>query len=362
MASIAPTTYRPQQISPPGNTIRATLEDLGMSQAELARRMGRPPGKINEIIQGKRGITAETALELESVLGLPASFWLNREQAYRLALSEQAQLQQQQADCEIAREFPCAAMASLGWIERSATPLGKYRELLRFFGTAKLSSLTKAVDLAPRFRRKQGDGACQRSLAAWLRKGLIEAQRIETAEFDQQRMEQSLDVFRQLTVDGPDALLSELSKVAADFGIAVVFVPHLPKTYVGGAAYWHGGKPVIQLSFRGMMHDILWFNFFHELGHILLHSKEKTWLDDFSEDQEVHELEANQFAAATLIPDASWATFRSSGRFTSSAVREFANEVGIASSIVAGRLHREELVSRTQLLDLRISLADRIKC
>ena len=59
---------------------------------------------------------------------------------------------------------------------------------------------------------------------------------------------------------------------------------------------------------------------------------------------------SNQFAADTLIPDVSWAAFRSSGRFTSSAVKEFAYEVGIASSIVAGRLHREELVSRTQLL------------
>lgn len=59
-----------------------------MSQAELARRMGRPPGKINKIIQGKRGITAETALELESVLGLPASFWLNREQAYLSFLAD----------------------------------------------------------------------------------------------------------------------------------------------------------------------------------------------------------------------------------------------------------------------------------
>ncbi len=332
-----------------------------MSQAELARRMGRPPGKINEIIQGKRGITADTALELESVLGLPASFWLNREQAYRLALSEQAQLRQQQADCEIVREFPCVAMANFGWIERSSKPLERYRELLRFFGTAKLRSLTKVVDLAPKFRRRQGEGTCQRSLAAWLRKGQIDAQRMETAAFDQQRMEQSLDVFRQLTMGGADALLTELPKVAANFGVAVVFVPHLPKTYVGGAAYWLGEKPVIQLSFRGMMHDILWFSFFHELGHILLHSKEKTWLDDFSDDDEAHELTANQFAAATLIPNSSWEAFRSSGRFTSSAVREFAHEVGIASSIVVGRLHRDGIVRRTQLLDLRISLADRIR-
>lgn len=290
-----------------------------MSQAELVNgRMGRPAGKINEIIQGKRGITAETALELESVLGLPASFWLNREQAYRLALSEQAQLQQQQADCEIAREFPCAAMANLGWIERSTTPLGKYRELLRFFGTAKLSSLTKAVDLATKFRRKQAAGACrEKVLPPGCERALSKLSESKLLSSISCVWSKSLDVFRQLTMDGPDALLSELTKVAAGFGIAVVFVPHLPKTYVGGAAYWHGGKPVIQLSFRGMMHDILWFNFFHELGHILLHSKEETWLDDFSEEKESHELEANQFAAATLLPDASWAAFCSSGHFTS---------------------------------------------
>lgn len=109
------------------------------------------------------------------------------------------------------------------------------------------------------------------------------------------------------------------------------------------------------------MHDILWFNFFHELGHILLHSKEKTWLDDFSEDQEAHEVEANKFAAVTLIPGTSWGAFRSAGRFSSSAVKEFAHEVGIASSIVAGRLHREDLVPRNQLQEHQVSLADWIK-
>lgn len=50
--------------------------------------MGRPPNKINQIIQGEKAITAEMALELESVLGLPASFWMNREENYHLALSQ----------------------------------------------------------------------------------------------------------------------------------------------------------------------------------------------------------------------------------------------------------------------------------
>ncbi|MEZ6133080.1 MAG: HigA family addiction module antitoxin [Planctomycetaceae bacterium] len=86
MARIAPAPYRPECVSAPGNTIRDILDDIDMSQAELARRMGKPTNTVNQIIRGKKAITADTALELESVLGLPALFWINRERNYQLAL------------------------------------------------------------------------------------------------------------------------------------------------------------------------------------------------------------------------------------------------------------------------------------
>jgi addiction module HigA family antidote len=73
--------YEPQTVSPPGETLAETLEELEMSQAELARRMGRPIKTMNEIVQGKAAILPETALQLENVLGIPASFWMAREVA-----------------------------------------------------------------------------------------------------------------------------------------------------------------------------------------------------------------------------------------------------------------------------------------
>jgi HTH-type transcriptional regulator / antitoxin HigA len=90
MASTLQNEFHPDYVSPPGETLSETLETLGMSQAELARRMGRPVKTINEIIQKKVAITAETALQLEQVLNIPASFWLQREQQYREALSRLA--------------------------------------------------------------------------------------------------------------------------------------------------------------------------------------------------------------------------------------------------------------------------------
>ena len=91
MANMLQNEYHPESVSPPGETLLETLDAFGMSQAELARCMNRPVKTINEIIQGKTAITAETVLQLEQVLNIPASFWLKREQHYRESLARLAE-------------------------------------------------------------------------------------------------------------------------------------------------------------------------------------------------------------------------------------------------------------------------------
>src|SRR4030042_4867813 len=69
----------------PGEYLAEEIGARGISQKELARRMGRPLNAINEIVKGKRAITAETALQLEEVVPeIPARFWLNLETDYQL--------------------------------------------------------------------------------------------------------------------------------------------------------------------------------------------------------------------------------------------------------------------------------------
>ena len=72
---------------PPGEVLEEELEARGMTQKELATRMGRPAQAINEIIRGKKAITPETAIGLEGVLGIDAEFWTNLESSYRLTLA-----------------------------------------------------------------------------------------------------------------------------------------------------------------------------------------------------------------------------------------------------------------------------------
>jgi addiction module HigA family antidote len=52
------------------------IRPLGITQSELAARMGIAFPRLNEIIRGKRGVTPDTALRLARVLGMPADFWL----------------------------------------------------------------------------------------------------------------------------------------------------------------------------------------------------------------------------------------------------------------------------------------------
>jgi HTH-type transcriptional regulator/antitoxin HigA len=75
----------PDAAIPPGEYLAEEIDARGISQKELAKRMGRPVNAINEIINGKKSITAETALQLEGVMPeIPARFWLNLETDFQL--------------------------------------------------------------------------------------------------------------------------------------------------------------------------------------------------------------------------------------------------------------------------------------
>ncbi len=73
----------------PGEHLRVDLEELGMSQAELARILQVPKNRISQIILGERGITADTALRLAQWMGTTPEYWLNLQTMYELRKAEQ---------------------------------------------------------------------------------------------------------------------------------------------------------------------------------------------------------------------------------------------------------------------------------
>ena len=66
----------PDYTSHPGALLAEELQARGLSQRELARRVGRPFQVVNAIVRGRKAITAETAVQLEAELGIRAYLWL----------------------------------------------------------------------------------------------------------------------------------------------------------------------------------------------------------------------------------------------------------------------------------------------
>jgi len=73
----------------PGEHLRIDLEELGMSQAVLARTLKVPKNRISQIIDGERGVTADTALRLGRWMGTSPQYWMNLQVNYELRKAEQ---------------------------------------------------------------------------------------------------------------------------------------------------------------------------------------------------------------------------------------------------------------------------------
>lgn len=71
-------------VTPGEVLLKEFLEPLNLSQNRLAREIGVPPRRINEIVLGKRAITADTAMRLSRFLGTSAQFWMNLQSSYEL--------------------------------------------------------------------------------------------------------------------------------------------------------------------------------------------------------------------------------------------------------------------------------------
>ncbi len=71
----------------PGEHLAEILEELGISQYRLAKAIGVPPIRINEIVRRRRSITADTALRIGRALGMTPEFWLNLQRTYDLEVA-----------------------------------------------------------------------------------------------------------------------------------------------------------------------------------------------------------------------------------------------------------------------------------
>ena len=342
----------------PGELLEEEIEFIGMTQLELARRMGRPPQVVNEIIKGKKSITHETAVELENVLGISAQIWINSQSSYDFTLARSKEREQwnEQAKAGWLNQFPVREIEKRGWIDRYRDKTDKVGALLAFLGFASFDAWDKQrMEPVVGFRISEKSKVSAGALAAWLRKGEIDGRNMDTAEYDAQTFNDAIAQIRAMTSDDPSQFVPAMQKLCADAGVAVVFVPELPKSGANGVARWlTPQKGLIQMSLKWKWSDIFWFSFFHECCHILDHKVREVYIDSINDVPESRsEASANKFAANLLIPPNEWNQFLLDRRFDTRSVSNFASNLAIHPGIVVGRMQNEKLIGHNRLTQLK---------
>lgn len=357
------TEYTPDVVSPPGETLADLLLERGMTQADLADRTGRPRKTINEIIKGKASITAETALQLESVLGSPASFWINRQRAYDEYLARRNRRRSLGNGIRWLRQIPVKEIIRRRLARKGKDDPEQVSECLKFFGVATVEQWEK-VYLEPQahFRKSSRFADDPGATAAWLREGELRSQQVTATDFDRDRFRDVLKGARGFTqFADANTFVPTVQKICGPCGVVVLFIPEYPGSKVGGATRWlTPTKALIQLTARLGRADILWFNFFHEAGHVLLHNKKDVFLEGIERRNGEMEAEADAFARNLLIPPGAYLEFVRAGDLSENAIRAFANLVGVAAGTVLGRLQRDKHLDREDLTSLfdEVSLPD----
>ena len=351
--------YMPDYAVPPGLILEERLEAQNMSQAELARRCGRSPEMISEIIAGNAPIEPKIALQLEKALGMDASVWLGIEADYRLRQERENEARHDEKLAAWAKGFPVNELVKRGTINKPSSSSDMVSSLLSFFGVASVEAWQnsqKKKQLA--YRHSPSFESDEFALAAWLRLGEIEASSTECVDYRETTFKQSLRRIRTLTARRSDEVFDEAVRLCSEAGVALTIIKPLPKTAINGASWWlTPRKSVIQLSARHMSDDQLWFSLFHEAAHILLHSKNSVFIRDQKYDDTDVEIEANRWAADFLVSPRDWNGFINSSKFTKSSIIRFADEQGIAPGIIVGRLqHEGHLTWETKLNGLKTRL------
>ncbi len=316
----------------PIDAIKFRMDQMKLTPRDLVPLIG-SRSKVSEVLSRKRPLTLSMVRALHKGLGIPAKALLreplpfdNGEDAIEW-------------DC-----FPIREMIARGWIKEKVVDLeSQAKEVMqRFFAPLGKDWAPVALYKKTHYVRSARQMDLY-ALAAWKSRVCIRALEAPcVVRFEPASL--SFDFMHELVhlsaLDhGPRLAKEYLEKT----GISLVVEPHLPETYLDGAAILAGpDRPIVALTIRHDRVDNFWFVLMHELAHVSQHlSGDITaFYDDLDVEDSTNskEQEADHIAGEALIPEAEWKKSPASSLRTPDAVHHLASRLRIHPAIVAGRI------------------------
>ncbi len=346
----------------PGLTLKDEISHLGISQLQFAVKVGCTEQTISRIVNGREPISSDMAVKFEVVFGghPSAEFWNNMQKSYDLQFLRNEMEVQAENDISFFEQNLKNTFSELkhyGFMpdiiaRGKDAKIKAILELKKWFGVSNFSLVFEEDNLKVAFRKYKREIKDDYAVAGWVRAGTLKAQEIfskdeSIPEYDYKKFAEKISELKKLSMESQTVFLEKLKKELFECGVLLVYLPGFKNTHIGGALKWIKDHPVIMLKTHKQREDIFWFNLFHEIGHIVKHSK-KDFFVDFKEtelesgsESDEKEKEANLFAKETLLPslDEIKEEIKScEAKNLDSALKSVAKMNNVSVSVLAGRL------------------------
>ncbi len=322
----------------PIESILFRMDQMGLARKDLVPYIG-SISKVSEVLSRKRPLSLPMIRRLHHGLDIPADVLIEDVDVDSSILAEPG--------IDFSR-FPLREMYERGCFtdfDGNVQRLKDYAEdlissLMRELGTKQMSAAFLRAPLHQRVDRNVDELAIHAWRMCVLRKAREslpdKAYKANTINREWMRELAKLSAFDE----GPKLAREYLAR----HGIALVIEKHFKRTFLDGAAMLDGERPIVALTLRHDRLDNFWFALMHELAHVALHLAPETpvFIDDLDRaNQQQIETEADAMAQEALIPAAAWRNAEVRHTLSADDAVSFADQIGVAPAIVAGRVRHE---------------------
>ena len=343
----------------PGYYVAEIIEDMGISQAEFAVRMGTTAKTVSQLINAQANISNDLAQKLSMMLGTSIEFWLNLQATYDEKVIEIKKAKDMAEQVNIVAVIDYSYFVKLAQMPAAKSNKEKIENLCSFFKIADLRIL-KQDDFLVNFRT--GISTVEEkhiiNARAWLQTALNVASSIETAPFNAERLKSYIPEIRSMTLQDPEQFIPRLGTIFAECGVAFVLLPYLKNSGINGAVKWiNHDRVVLAMNDRRLNADTFWFSLFHEIKHVLQQKTKTVFISSNKQEMKAIdtklEEEADTFAQNTLIPLKAYIQFAPSQYTSDSEIIAFAKKIGIHPGVVAGRLQHDRIIPQNRCSALK---------
>ncbi len=329
-------------IPKPGETLKELLVEKNMTQKELAIRLGITEKTITGIIHGLEPISEATAIKLEVIFGISASFWNNLQANYNILIERQKNLNSvTEEEKNLINDKTYKKLVDFKIIENKKDKTTKVLSLRKLLGISNLCDAKCLLEIQGCFRKSNQQNIDYLGLLIWLKLCEKFTEKNQVDEINLEKLKEQLNYIKSLSKEPPKYFMPKLKKVFSECGIDFHVIPDFPNVPIHGYIEKKSEKIILCLTIRYKFADIFWFSLFHELGHIFNGDIKQKFYDFNLND---NEKAADKFAQETLISPITYEDLIMRSNIDLTEIKKCAAKNHIDTGIIVGRLYHDKVI------------------